>query len=527
MLIAYIPEDRILASGIAEESVCPISLHQGLWLSHFPNGPLYLISMHRRPHVSQSAYVSREPDRPPIWIPPSPPRSRSVSWSERPRQPTHADWDRPPSPSRPHFHPPPSTRWSYGNTSTNLRWDHSRANSASLDNRRIHSRTPTDVRTQTPWDDQAPPRQRSPLHETVSRNFHRTLVYEVPSSPSSRDFYEGHSGARSAAPRPESRRYTQPAIERFREPLPRPPSARRDDPIPFVMPLPTDLARERPTSSHSPSRSQIYQDSPYTRAAPPPPPPPRASFSPVTPFSAGPPKQGRDRAPSRASNILPTPPVAAGLPPRPQSALSWSKETVKPASLTPSFVEHTRPDIHRVSDPYGRRRSFQLSSSSSPSSVGPEQIVQLIGRPEKQVRLTPPVSAPYSPWGKRSPGPRLQPSEIPRPLAGSVPPAEVPQDRPMGETRYRVLSDTSISHEAFAQEHSPEVTDSRSLPHKHYTTDTMVLNTSMRRPTEIPRRPQQQSGMNDYWGKPDPPRHSTGSPTWAQLDRTGDTVSSI
>ena len=40
ILIARIPEDQILALGIAEESVCPITLHQGLWLSHIPNGSL-------------------------------------------------------------------------------------------------------------------------------------------------------------------------------------------------------------------------------------------------------------------------------------------------------------------------------------------------------------------------------------------------------------------------------------------------------------------------------------------------------
>jgi hypothetical protein len=98
MLIARIPEDWTLALGIVEESVCPISLHQGLLLNHIPNGPLYnlyLTSMHRRQLVSQSTYISREPDRPPAWIPPSPPRPRSVSWSERPR---HEDWNRPPSP---------------------------------------------------------------------------------------------------------------------------------------------------------------------------------------------------------------------------------------------------------------------------------------------------------------------------------------------------------------------------------------------------------------------------------------------
>jgi hypothetical protein len=154
------------------------------------------------------------------------------------------------------------------------------------------------------------------------------------------------------------------------------------------MPPPTDLARERPTSSHSSNRSRNYQDSPYTRTAPPP--PPRASFSPVTPFSAGPPRQGRDRAPSRASNTLPTPPVAAGLPPRPQSALSWSKENAKPPSRAPSYVEHTRPDVRRVSDPHGRRPSLQLSPSSSPSSAGPEQMVQPLGWSKKQVRPTPP-----------------------------------------------------------------------------------------------------------------------------------------
>jgi len=40
MLIARIPEDWILALGIAEESVCPISLHQGLSLSHISNSSL-------------------------------------------------------------------------------------------------------------------------------------------------------------------------------------------------------------------------------------------------------------------------------------------------------------------------------------------------------------------------------------------------------------------------------------------------------------------------------------------------------
>ena len=40
ILIARILEDRILAMGTAEESVCPIIPHQGLWLSHIPNGPL-------------------------------------------------------------------------------------------------------------------------------------------------------------------------------------------------------------------------------------------------------------------------------------------------------------------------------------------------------------------------------------------------------------------------------------------------------------------------------------------------------
>ena len=486
--------------------------------------------MHRRPPVSQSTYVSREPDRPPVWIPPSPPRLRSVSWSESPRQAVHEDLNRPPSPPRPHFHPPPGSRWSYSNVSTNPRWEHSRANSASLDNRRVHSRTPTDVRTQAPWDGQAPPRQRSPGQGNISRNFHRTsLVHEVPSSPSSREFYEVHAGARGVAPRPESRSYTQPPIERFREPLPRPPPARRDDPIPLVMPLPTDLARERPTSSHSSNRLQNYQDSPYTRTAPPPPPPPppRASFSPFTPFSAGPPRQGRDRAPSRASNTLPTPPVAAGLPPRPQSALSWSKESTKPPSRAPSYVEHTQPDLRRVSDPHGRRASFQLSPSSSPSSAGPEQMVHPLGWPKKQVRPTPPTSAPYSPWAKRSPRPRLRLSEAPRPFAESVPPTEVPQDRPVSETRYRVLSGTGISDESFAQERSPEVSNSRTLPHKHYTTDTMMPNTSMRRPLDVLRHPGQQSGMNDFWEKQDPPQLSTGSPIWAQLDRTGDIVSLI
>ena len=529
ILIARIPEDRILALGIAVESVCPISLHQGLWPSHMPNPSLYVLyltSMHRRLPAPQSTYVSREPDRQPAWIPPSPPRQRPGSWSERPRQIAHEDWNRQSPPPRPHFHPPPTTRWSYGNVSTNPRWEHSRANSASLDNRRIHSRTPTDGRTQAPWDGQAPLRSRSPVQETISRNFHRTLVHEVPPSPSARDFYEVQSSARSAAPRPESRGYAQPAIERFREPLPRPSSARRDDTIPFAMPLPTDLARERPTSSHSSNRSQNYQDSPYTRTAPPPPPPPRASFSPATPFSAGPPRQGRDRAPSRASNTLPTPPVAAGLPPRPQSALSWPKENAKPPSRAPSYVELTRPDVRHVSDPHRRRRSFQLSPSSSPSSAGPEQIVQPLGWLKKQVRPTPPVSALYTPRVKRSPGRRLRLSEIPRPFAESVPPPEVPQDRPMSETRYRVLSGTGISHEPFAQERSPEVSISRSFPHKH-STDTMTPNTSKRRPPEVLRNPEQQSGMNDFWGKPDPPRLSTGSPIWAQLDRTGDTVSSI
>ena len=40
ILIARIPEGRILALGIAEESACPITLHQGLWLSHIPIGSL-------------------------------------------------------------------------------------------------------------------------------------------------------------------------------------------------------------------------------------------------------------------------------------------------------------------------------------------------------------------------------------------------------------------------------------------------------------------------------------------------------
>ena len=483
--------------------------------------------MHRRPPASQSTYVSRSPDRPQPWIPPSPPRLRSASWSERPRQPAHEDWNRPSSPPRPHFHPQPNARWSYGNVSTNPRWEHSRANSASLDNRRMHSRTPTDVRTQAPWDGQAPLRPRSPVQETISRNFHRTLVHEVPPSPSSRDFYEVQSSARSAAQRPEPRSYTQPAMERFREPLPRPPSARRDDSIPFGMPPSTDLARERPASSHSPNRSQNYQDSPYTRTVPPPPPPPRTSFSPATPFSAGPPKQGRDRAPSRAANTLPTPPVAAGLPPRPQSALSWSKENVKQPSRAPSYVELTRPDVRHVSDAHARRRSFQLSPSLSPSPAGPEQMVQPLGWLKKQGRPTPPVSAPYTPRTKRSPGRRLRLSEIPRPFPESVPPPEVPQDRPMSETGYRALSSTGVTHESFAQERSPEVSNSRNLPHKH-STNTMVSNTSKRRPLEVEvlRNPEQQSGMNDFWRKPDPPRLPTGSPIWPQLDRSGDIVSS-
>jgi hypothetical protein len=97
----------------------------------------------------------------------------------------------------------------------------------------------------------------------------------------------------------------------------------------------------------------------------------------------------------------------------------------------------------------------------------------------------------------------------------------------MSETRYRVLSGTGINHESFAQERSPEVSVGRNLPHKHYTTDTMVLNTSMRRSPDVLRHPEQQSGMNDFWEKPDPPRLPTGSPIWAQLDRTGDNVSSI
>ena len=526
MLIARIPEGRILALDIAEASACPIFLLQGLSLNHVSNNSFYLTRMLHRPSLSQSNYVPRENDRPPAWIPPSPPRPRSVSWSERPRPPAHEDWNRSQSPPRPQPPPPPAARWSESNTiSANPRWGHSRVNSASLETRRIHSRTPTDVRTQTPWDGSAPPRPRSPLQEPVSRNFHRNLVHEVPPPLSSREFHDVHPSARSAAPRSEPRTYAKPVVERFREPPPRPPSARRDDPNPFVIPLSTELPRERPTSSHNSHRSQNYQNSPYARTAPPP--PPHAAFSPVTPFSAGPPRQGRDRAPSRAPNALPTPPVAAGLPPRPQSARSWSKENPKPPPRTPSFVEHTRPD-RRISDPHERRRSFQPSPTISPSSSGPEPMVHPLGWPKKQVFPTPPVSAPFSSWEKRSPVPRIRPPEIPRPFAGPVTPSEAPQDRPVSRSRYGDLGGPGIRHEeAFVQEPSPEVSNSRNFLHKHYTTEEVVLNTPIRTSPEVLGRPPQQSEVSRLWGKPDPPRLSIGPPTWTPLDQTKDTVSSI
>lgn len=475
--------------------------------------------MHRRPPLSQSTYVPREPDRPQAWIPPSP-RPRSESWSERRRQSAHEDWARQQSPPRP---PPPTARWSESNMPTNPRWEHSRVNSASLDNRRIHSRTPTDMRTQAPWDLQAPPRARSPVQETASRHFHRASIHEIPSPPSSRDFYEVHAGPQITAPRLESRSYPQPG---FREPYPRPPSARRDDPIPFVMPLPNDLSRERPTSSHSSHRSQNYQNSPYTRTVAPP--PPHTTFSPVTPFSAGPPRQGRDTTSSRAPNTLPTPPVAAGLPPRPLSALSWSKENAKPPPRTPGFVEHTRPDVRRISDPHRRRRSSQLSPTISPSSAGPEQIVHPAGWPKKHARPTPPVSTPYSSWGRRSPVPRIRPPDIPRPFAGSVPPFEAPQDRPINQNQYMTLSSSIISYEeTFPHERSPEVPNSRSSLHKHYTTDVIVPSTQIRPSPEPVRPPPHQPGMTGHWRKPGPPRLTTRSPTWAQLKGPVDIVSPI
>jgi len=287
------------------------------------------------------------------------------------------------------------------------------------------------------------------------------------------------------------------------------------------MPPAIDLSRERPTSSHSSHRSQNYQTSPYMRTAAPPHPQPHPPFSPVTPFSAEPPRQGRDRAPSRAPNTLPTPPVAAGLPPRPQSALSWSKENPKPPSRTPSFVEHTRPDVRRISDPYGRRRSFQLSPTISPSSAGPEQIIHPAGWPKKP---TPPVSTPHSSWGKRSPVPRIRPPDIPRPFAGSVTPSEALQDLPRSQNRYVALSSPGISHE---EAFSPPEVSNRSFTHKDCTTNPMVLNTPTRPSPEVLMPSQQQPGTSGLWGKSDPPRRSTKSPTWPQLNQPGDTVSSI
>ena len=134
----------------------------------------------------------------------------------------------------------------------------------------------------------------------------------------------------------------------------------------------------------------------------------------------------------------------------------------------------------------------------------------------------------YSPWGKKSPVPRIRPPDIPRPFAGSVTPPEEPQDRPMNQNRYMTLSDSIIRHEeAFVQERSPEVSNSRSFPHKHYMTDVMAPSAPISPSLELLRPPPQQPGMTSHWGKPDPPGLPTGNPTWAQLNRPVDTVSSI
>ena len=134
------------------------------------------------------------------------------------------------------------------------------------------------------------------------------------------------------------------------------------------------------------------------------------------------------------------------------------------------------------------------------------------------------MPTPYSPWSKQSSVPRIRPPDISRPFAGSVTPSEALQDHPMNQNRYMTLNDSVIGHEeAIAQERSPEVS---SFPTKHYTTGVMVPNTRIRPSPEALRPPAQQPGMTGLWGNPDPSRLPTGSPTWPQLNRPVDTVSS-